>query len=117
MPAGELMAEARALAEVIATKSPIGLRLAKESLNRVEDLGLKDGYRLEQDYTGRITRYHDSAEARRRTSRSAIPNGPGPEARARVDRDGDERCRGRRRASRTTSSSENGNSFTRQYDQ
>jgi enoyl-CoA hydratase len=39
--------------------------LAKESLNRVEDLGLKDGYRLEQDYTGRITRYHDSAEARR----------------------------------------------------
>ena len=59
------MAEARALADVIATKSPIGLRLAKESLNRVEDLGLKDGYRLEQDYTGRITRYHDSAEARR----------------------------------------------------
>ena len=65
MPAGDLMAEARALADVIATKSPIGLRLAKESLNRVEDLGLKDGYRLEQDYTGRITRYHDSAEARR----------------------------------------------------
>ena len=65
VPAGELMAEARALADVIATKSPIGLRLAKESLNRVEDLGLKDGYRLEQDYTGRITRYADSAEARR----------------------------------------------------
>jgi enoyl-CoA hydratase len=65
VPAGDLMAEARALADVIATKSPIGLRLAKESLNRVEDLGLKDGYRLEQDYTGRITRYQDSAEARR----------------------------------------------------
>jgi len=60
-----LMTEARALADVIATKSPIGLRLAKESLNRVEDLGLKEGYRLEQDYTGRLTRYHDSAEARR----------------------------------------------------
>ena len=52
------------LAEVLAAKSPLGLRLAKESLNRVEDLGLKDGYRLEQDYTGRMTRYHDSAEAR-----------------------------------------------------
>jgi enoyl-CoA hydratase len=61
----ELMNAARSLAQVIATKSPIGLRLAKESLNRVEDLGLKDGYRLEQDYTGRLTRYHDSAEARR----------------------------------------------------
>ena len=37
---------ARALAGVIATKSPLGLRLAKESLNRVEDLGLQDGFRL-----------------------------------------------------------------------
>ena len=60
----ELMPTARALADKIATKSPIGLRLAKESLNRVEDLPLKEGYRLEQDYTGRLTRYHDSAEAR-----------------------------------------------------
>jgi enoyl-CoA hydratase len=65
VPPGRLLDEARALAAVIATKSPIGLRLAKESLNRVEDLPLKEGYRLEQDYTGRITRYRDSAEARR----------------------------------------------------
>jgi enoyl-CoA hydratase len=64
VPADELMPTARALANEIATKSPIGLRLAKESLNRVEDLPLKDGYRLEQDYTGRITRFNDSAEAR-----------------------------------------------------
>ena len=60
----QLLPAARKLAAVLATKSPLGLRLAKESLNRVEDLGLKDGYRLEQDYTGRMTRYHDSAEAR-----------------------------------------------------
>lgn len=59
-----LMPTARALADEIATKSPIGLRLAKESLNRVEDLPLKEGYRLEQDYTSRITRFNDSAEAR-----------------------------------------------------
>ena len=64
VPPGELLPAARKLAGVLATKSPLGLRLAKESLNRVEDLGLKDGYRLEQDYTGRMTRYHDSAEAR-----------------------------------------------------
>lgn len=64
VPPHDLLPAARRLAAVLATKSPIGLRLAKESLNRVEDLGLKDGYRLEQDYTGRMTRYADSAEAR-----------------------------------------------------
>lgn len=42
VPPARLLDEARALAEVIATKSPIGLRLAKESLNRVEDLPLKE---------------------------------------------------------------------------
>ncbi len=62
--ADELMPTARALADEIATKSPLGLRLAKESLNRVEDLPLKDGYRLEQDYTQRISSFNDSAEAR-----------------------------------------------------
>jgi enoyl-CoA hydratase len=64
VPAGELMPTARALAEEIASKSPIGLRLAKESLNRVEDLPLKEGYRLEQDYTLRVSGFNDSAEAR-----------------------------------------------------
>jgi enoyl-CoA hydratase len=61
----ELLPAARALAAVMATKSPLGLRLAKESLNRVEHLSLQDGYRLEQDYTIRMTRFADSAEARR----------------------------------------------------
>jgi enoyl-CoA hydratase len=64
VPPDELLAAATALAAKIAEKSPIGLRLAKESMNRVEDMPLKDGYRTEQDYTGRVTRYNDSAEAR-----------------------------------------------------
>lgn len=64
VPAEQLMDTARELAGNIARKSPIGLRLGKESLNRVEDLGLKEGYRIEQDYTGRVSRYQDSAEAR-----------------------------------------------------
>ena len=111
------MAEARALADVIATKSPIGLRLAKESLNRVEDLGLKDGYRLEQDYTGRITRYHDSAEARPFVPREARP-GVDLDLRQRAPRHRDAMNAPRTSPSvSTTSSSENGNSFTRQYDQ
>jgi enoyl-CoA hydratase len=61
----KLMASAIELAANIARNSPIGLRLAKESLTRVEDLSLKEGYRIEQDYTGRVTRYNDSQEARR----------------------------------------------------
>jgi enoyl-CoA hydratase len=58
------MPTARALAESLATKSPIALRLAKESMNRVENLPLKDGYRTEQDYTARLQRYEDANEAR-----------------------------------------------------
>ncbi|VFT05284.1 putative enoyl-CoA hydratase [Pseudomonas aeruginosa] len=61
---GELLGAAQALAAQIARNSPIGLRLGKESLSRVEELSLRDGYRIEQDYTGRVTRYNDSAEAR-----------------------------------------------------
>ena len=59
----ELMPTAQALAGKIATKSPIAVRLAKESANRVEYLDLKEGYRTEQDYTVRIRRYADCGEA------------------------------------------------------
>jgi len=65
VPPDELMAEARAIASDLAAKSPIALRLAKESLNRVEGLPLKDAYRLEQDYTTRLRTFEDAAEATR----------------------------------------------------
>jgi enoyl-CoA hydratase len=52
------------LARTIATKSPIAVRLAKESANRVESMALHDGYRTEQDYTQRVKRHADSDEAR-----------------------------------------------------
>jgi len=64
VPAAELAGAARGLAGEIAQHSPIGLRMGKESLNRVEDLPLEDGYRIEQSYTAQITRFKDSAEAR-----------------------------------------------------
>jgi enoyl-CoA hydratase len=60
----ELMESALELARKIASKSPIAVRLAKESANRVEHLPLQEGYRLEQDYTSRVKRYADSDEAR-----------------------------------------------------
>jgi len=63
--AGEALASAVVLAHRIAANSPIAVRLAKESANRVESLDLHDGYRLEQDYTTRVNRFADSTEARR----------------------------------------------------
>jgi enoyl-CoA hydratase len=64
VPSDRLAEEARALALSLAAKSPIALRLAKESMNRVEFLPLKDAYRTEQEYTARLQRYEDAAEAR-----------------------------------------------------
>ncbi|WP_419919211.1 enoyl-CoA hydratase-related protein [Candidatus Poriferisocius sp.] len=53
------------LARLLASKSPIALRLAKESMNRTEHLPLREAYRTEQDYTARLLRFEDSREARR----------------------------------------------------
>jgi enoyl-CoA hydratase len=64
VPPAELPAAARSLALEIAGKSPLALRMAKQVVNRVEDLSLKDGYQLEQDYTVRVSQLADSKEAR-----------------------------------------------------
>jgi enoyl-CoA hydratase len=64
VPRAELMDTARALAAELVTKSPIALRLAKEAMNRVEHLPLKEAYRTEQDYTARLSTFEDAAEAR-----------------------------------------------------
>lgn len=64
VPRDELMAAALAVASAIASKSPIAMRLAKESINRIEGMTLKEGYRLEQDYTNRLLGFEDSQEAR-----------------------------------------------------
>jgi enoyl-CoA hydratase len=64
VPPAELMDTARTLAAGLAAKSPIALRLAKESMNRVEFLPLEEAYRIEQDYTARLLAFEDSAEAR-----------------------------------------------------
>ena len=64
VPAEELLPAALDLARQLAAKSPIAMRLAKESMNRVEHLPLKDAYRTEQDYTNRLLGFEDSAEAR-----------------------------------------------------
>lgn len=61
----ELMPAARRLAEEIAEKSPIAIRLAKKGLNAVEFMDLKKGYEFEQTTTGELSGYEDSKEAAR----------------------------------------------------
>jgi enoyl-CoA hydratase len=64
VPADALMATARALAAEIAGKSPLAVRMLKESFNAVENLTLRDGYRLEQNMTVALSRTDDAREAR-----------------------------------------------------
>ncbi|MHB1923503.1 MAG: enoyl-CoA hydratase-related protein [Acidimicrobiales bacterium] len=64
VPRDELMDAARQIAAGMADKSPLALRLAKESMNRVDGLPLQEGYRLEQEYTNRLQNLEDAKEAR-----------------------------------------------------
>ncbi len=64
VPRAQLMDTALDVARQLAAKSPIALRLAKEAMNRVEFMSLKDAYRTEQDYTARLQTFEDAAEAR-----------------------------------------------------
>ncbi len=63
VPLASLAEEARSFAAQIARKSPIAIRMAKQVLNRIEFMGLKEAYRLEQDYTVRLRDLEDSKEA------------------------------------------------------
>ncbi len=64
VPAGKLRDTALEIAARIAAKSPAMIRLAKESLNGVEDGNLEDKYRWEQGFTLQAYTTKDSAETR-----------------------------------------------------
>jgi enoyl-CoA hydratase len=65
VPLEDLMPAAEAIARTLAAKSPLALRIIKESYLIVENLSLKDGYRIEQDLTVRLSRSEDAKEAKR----------------------------------------------------
>ena len=65
MPAGELLEAALKIARSLAAKSPIAMRIAKGSLNAIEEMSLRDGYRYEQNLTGELRKTEDSQEAMR----------------------------------------------------
>jgi enoyl-CoA hydratase/carnithine racemase len=62
-PAEQLIDAARAFAGRIAACSPTAVRLAKQILNRIEDMDLKAGYAFEQGFTVRMSGHPDSKEA------------------------------------------------------
>lgn len=63
VPAGAALAFARDLAREIAQKSPLAIRLAKESVVRIEGDESEIQYRTEWDYTNRLRGFNDSREA------------------------------------------------------
>jgi enoyl-CoA hydratase/carnithine racemase len=63
VPGDKLMQTAMALAAELAAKSPIAMTLAKGTLNTIEEMTLRDGYRYEQNKTGELAKYEDSKEA------------------------------------------------------
>jgi enoyl-CoA hydratase len=63
VPQAQLMDTALGIAREIASKSPVAMKLAKHSLNTIEEMSLRDGYRFEQNMTAELGRYEDSREA------------------------------------------------------
>jgi len=63
VPAGTAEDRALELAAEMTTKSPLALRLAKESILRIEADEMMQQYRTENDYTNRLRTFKDSDEA------------------------------------------------------
>jgi len=74
VPRAELMDRAMGLAREIAGKSPAAIRLAKRTLNTIEDMSLRDGYRYEQNMTTELGEHPDSAEAQAAFREKRKPN-------------------------------------------
>ena len=63
VPADELMPVALGLARTIAAKSPVAVRMIKQSFGTVENMTLRDGFRYEQEMTVALSRSEDAREA------------------------------------------------------
>ena len=64
---------ARDIAEMIASKSPLGIRIGKEALNATENLPPDEGYALEQQFSTRLVQTHDAREALRAVVEKRVP--------------------------------------------
>jgi enoyl-CoA hydratase/carnithine racemase len=59
----DLLPTAMEIARTIAAKSPVSTRMGKHTLNVIEHMSLRDGYRYEQDMTAAIAKTDDAKEA------------------------------------------------------
>jgi enoyl-CoA hydratase/carnithine racemase len=73
VPPEELMPRALEIARTIASKSPVSTRMGKHTLNVIEDMSLRDGYRYEQDMTAQIGKTDDAKEAQRAFAEKRAP--------------------------------------------
>lgn len=69
----KLLETALEIARTIASKSPIAIAMAKQALNTIEEMSLRDGYRFEQNMTAALGGYEDSREAMRAFSEKREP--------------------------------------------
>jgi enoyl-CoA hydratase len=69
----DLMPTALEIARTIAAKSPVATRMFKHTLNTIEDMSLRDGYRYEQDMTAQIGKTEDAREAQRAFAEKRAP--------------------------------------------
>ncbi|MBL8702429.1 MAG: enoyl-CoA hydratase/isomerase family protein [Alphaproteobacteria bacterium] len=74
VPAAALPEAAAKLARTIAAKSPLAVKVIKESFSTVESMSLRDGYRLEQNKTVELNRTEDAKEAKRAFIEKRKPN-------------------------------------------
>lgn len=73
VPAARVVPEAMEIARAIASKSPVAVKLSKQTLNAIEDMTLRDGYRYEQDMTAAISKTEDAREAQRAFAEKRAP--------------------------------------------
>jgi enoyl-CoA hydratase len=73
-PSTELMPKTMALAELIAAKAPLGLRMGKASMNETEFLPVEEGYAIEQRYSTKLMATEDAREATRAVVEKRKPN-------------------------------------------
>ncbi|AEG50915.1 Enoyl-CoA hydratase/isomerase [Sphingobium chlorophenolicum L-1] len=70
----QLLDEALRIARKSASFSPTAVRLAKQVLNRVENMDLKTGYEFEQGFTVRMSGHPDAKEALRAVRERSTPH-------------------------------------------
>jgi len=77
VPLEQLMPEARKMAAEIASKSPLAMRYAKQSMNTTMHMPPRDGYRFEQGLTVALSKSEDAKEAREAFFEKRKPNWKG----------------------------------------